>query len=149
MNAASYRSLRYTSGSRPQGVVQERREHGCVHQRKLPPTTSHPLAGRRLPRRSPPPAIIEWPQSGERIRGKQQIIALHEAAPFAVDIVVRRTIGSGDLWVTETTISYHGGRPTKAVFIMEFRDGKVVRETDYFGEPFAPPDYRSKCGTDE
>ena len=89
-------------------------------------------------------AIIEWPQSGERIRGKQQIIALHEAAPFAVDIVVRRTIGSGDLWVTETTISYNGGRPTKAVFIMEFRDGKVVRETDYFGEPFAPPDYRSK-----
>ena len=87
-------------------------------------------------------AIIEWPQSGERIRGKQQIIALHEAAPFAVDIAVRRTIGSGDLWVTETTISYDGGRPTKAVFIMEFRDGKVVRETDYFGEPFVPPDYR-------
>ena len=88
-------------------------------------------------------AIIEWPQSGERIRGKQQIIALHEAAPFAVSITVRRTIGSGDLWVTEATIRYDGARPTKAVFIMEFRDGKVVRETDYFGEPFIPPDYRS------
>lgn len=88
-------------------------------------------------------AIIEWPQSGERIRGKQNIIALHEAAPFAVDIAVRRTIGSGDLWLTETTISYDGARPTKAVFIMEFRDGKVFRETDYFGEPFDPPEYRS------
>ena len=72
-------------------------------------------------------AVIEWPQSGERIRGKQQIIALHEAAPFAVSIAVRRTIGSGDLWVTETTIRYDGARPTNAVFIMEFRDGKVVR----------------------
>ena len=88
-------------------------------------------------------AIIEWPQSGERIRGKQHIIALHEAAPFVVSIAVRRTIGSGDLWVTETTIRYDGARPTKAVFIMQFRDGKVVRETDYFGEPFDPPAYRS------
>src|SRR6188508_1796691 len=76
-------------------------------------------------------AVIEWPQSGERIRGKQQIIALHEAAPFAVKIAVRRTIGSGDLWVTEATISYDGGSPTKAVFIMGFRQGTVVRETDY------------------
>ena len=74
-------------------------------------------------------------------RGKQQIIALHEAAPVAVDIAVRRTIGSGDVWVTEATIRYDGARPTRAVFIMEFRDGKVIRETDYFGEPYAPPEY--------
>ena len=89
-------------------------------------------------------AIIEWPQSGERIRGKQQIIALHEAAPFAVDIAVRRTVGErrrvGD---GRATISYDGGRPTKAVFIMEFRDGKVTRETDYFGEPFESAHHRS------
>jgi hypothetical protein len=89
-------------------------------------------------------AIIEWPQSGERIRGKPQIIALHEAAPVAVDIAVRRIIGSGDVWVTEATITYDGASSTKAVFILEFRDGKVFRETDYFGEPFAPPDNRSK-----
>lgn len=57
-------------------------------------------------------AVIEWPQSGERIRGKQQIIALHEAAPFTVDIAVRRMIGAGDLWVTESTIRYDGVRPT-------------------------------------
>ena len=59
-----------------------------------------------------------------------------------MDIVVRRTIGSGDVWVTEATIRYDGARPTRAVFIMEFRDGKVIRETDYFGEPYAPPEYR-------
>ena len=88
-------------------------------------------------------AIIEWPQSGERIRGKPQIIALHEASPVKVDFEIRRIVGSGDLWVTETTIRYDGARPTRAVFIMEFRDARVVRETDYFGEPFDPPDYRS------
>jgi hypothetical protein len=88
-------------------------------------------------------AIIEWPQSGERIRGKPNIVALHEAAPVRVDFDIRRTTGCGDLWVTETIIRYNGARPTKAVFIMEFRDGKVVRETDYFGDPFDPPAYRS------
>ena len=69
-------------------------------------------------------AIIEWPQSGERIRGKQQIIALHEAAPFAVGIAVRRTVGEGDVWVTESTISYDGASPTKAVFIRPASDGE-------------------------
>jgi ketosteroid isomerase-like protein len=88
-------------------------------------------------------AVIEWPQSGERIRGKAQIVALHEASPTSVDFDIRRTIGTGDLWVTEATIRYDGARPTNAVFIMEFRDGRVVRETDYFGEPFDPPEYRS------
>ena len=88
-------------------------------------------------------AVIEWPQSGERIRGKPNIVALHEAAPVRIDFDVRRTTGCGDVWVTETTIRYDGARPTKAVFIMEFRDGKVIRETDYFGDPFDPPAYRS------
>jgi hypothetical protein len=88
-------------------------------------------------------AIVEWPQSGERIRGKANIVALHEAAPVRIDFDVRRTLGCGDLWVTETTIRYDGARPTRAVFIMEFRDGKVVRETDYFGDPFDPPAYRA------
>lgn len=88
-------------------------------------------------------AVIEWPQSGERIRGKQNIIALHEASPVGVDFEIRRITGSGDLWVTETTIRYDGARPTSAVFIMEFRDGRVIRETDYFGEPFDPPGYRA------
>ena len=89
-------------------------------------------------------AVLEWPQSGERVRGKQQIVALHQASPVTIDFETRRTIGCGDLWVTETTIRYDGARPTSAVFIMEFKDGKVVRETDYFGEPFDPPQYRSQ-----
>ena len=88
-------------------------------------------------------AVIEWPQSGERIRGKANIVAVHDAAPVSIDFAVRRTIGCGDDWVTETTIRYDGVRPTNAVFIMEFRDGRVVRETDYFGDPFEPPAYRS------
>jgi hypothetical protein len=89
-------------------------------------------------------AVIEWPQSGERIRGKPNIVALHNASPTAIDIDVGRTTGCGDLWVTEAIIRYDGARPTHAVFIMEFREDKVVRERDFFGEPFDPPAYRSE-----
>jgi hypothetical protein len=88
-------------------------------------------------------AVVEWPQSGERIRGKPDIVALHEASPVKVDFEIRRTIGCDDLWLTEATIRYDGARPTKAVLIMEFREGKVVLETDYFSDPFEPPAYRS------
>ena len=50
---------------------------------------------------------------------------------------IRRVLGHGDLWVTEYVISY-AGKPSHTVSIMEFRDGKVFRETQYFGDPFEP-----------
>ena len=52
--------------------------------------------------------------------------------------------GSGDLWVTEVIVTYDGAKPTHAVNIMEFRDGKVARETIYFGEPWEPPAWRAQ-----
>jgi len=54
---------------------------------------------------------------------------------------VKRIIGSGDLWVTEYTITYQG-RSAFTVSIMEFRDGKVVHETQYFTDPFEAPAWR-------
>jgi hypothetical protein len=47
----------------------------------------------------------------------------------------KRISGSGDLWVTEYTITYDG-RPFYTVSMTEFRAGKVVHETQYFAEPF-------------
>ena len=56
---------------------------------------------------------------------------------------VRRILGKGDLWITEYIITYQG-RPTFTVSIMEFRDGKVMHETQYFADPFEAPDWRSQ-----
>jgi hypothetical protein len=47
------------------------------------------------------------------------------------------------LWVTEY-ILYYDEKPFYTVSIMEFRDGKVAHETQYFGEPFAPSASRSR-----
>jgi hypothetical protein len=89
-------------------------------------------------------AICDYPQSGERIFGRRNLQALrshHPGKPSGFN--VRRMLGSGDLWVTEYTINYEG-RSAFTVSIMEFRDGKVVHETQYFADPFEAPDWRSQ-----
>lgn len=83
--------------------------------------------------------LCEYPQSGERIRGRRNLQALrghHPGKPSG--FTVRRIVGSGELWITEYVITY-GGKPFQTVSIMEFKDGKVVHETQYFAEPFAAP----------
>ena len=80
-------------------------------------------------------AVLDYPQSGERIRGRRNILSSRAAQPNRKRFMVRRIIGAGDLWVTEYVLTYDG-RPSYTVSIMEFLDGKVARETQYFGDPF-------------
>ena len=82
-------------------------------------------------------ALLEYPQSGERIRGRRNIQASRAAQPNAKRFSVRRIVGAGDLWVTEFILAYDG-RPSYSVSVMEFVDGKVARETQYFADPFEP-----------
>jgi len=82
-------------------------------------------------------AVLEYPQSGERIRGRHNIQASRSAQPNKKRFTVRRLFGAADLWITELVITYDE-QPFYTVSIMEFSDGKVARETQYFGDPFAP-----------
>jgi hypothetical protein len=82
-------------------------------------------------------AVLEYPQSDERIRGRHNIQASRVAQPNTKRFTVSRIVGSSDLWVTEFILTYDG-RPSYSVSIMEFQDGKVSRETQYFGDPFEP-----------
>jgi hypothetical protein len=82
-------------------------------------------------------AVLEYPQSGERIRGRHNIKESRSVQPNKKRFAVRRMIGSGDLWVTEFTLSYDD-RPSYVVSIMEFREGLVAKETQYFTDPFEP-----------
>ncbi|MEW6438436.1 MAG: nuclear transport factor 2 family protein [Pseudomonadota bacterium] len=88
-------------------------------------------------------AVLEYPQSGERIRGRWKIQASRAAQPNRKRFTVRRIIGSGNLWVTEFILTYDG-RPSYTVSIMEFLDGKVARETQYFADPFEPGPSRAQ-----
>jgi hypothetical protein len=87
--------------------------------------------------------VIEWPQSGEVIRGKKNIRELRLAFPTPPTATLRRIIGSGDLWATEMIFDYAGDR-YYTVLIHEYREGLVVRETCYYGAPFEAPAWRAQ-----
>jgi hypothetical protein len=79
--------------------------------------------------------ILDYPQSGERFRGRATIAAQRGGHPASRHFTVRRISGGGNLWVSEVVITYDGA-PTHSVSIMEFADGQVVHETQYFADPF-------------
>jgi ketosteroid isomerase-like protein len=86
---------------------------------------------------------LEYPQSGERFRGRRNVLESRGQNPTKRRFEVRRTLGSGDLWVVEYVLFYDG-RPVPTVSIMEFRDGKVAHETQYFADPFEAPAWRAR-----
>ena len=88
-------------------------------------------------------AVLEYPQSCERTRGRSNIQNQRASQPSKKRFTVRRIIGGGDLWVTELVIAYDG-KPSYTVSIMEFRDDKVARETQYFADPFVAPAWRAQ-----
>ena len=87
-------------------------------------------------------AMLCYPQSGERIRGRRNIQESRTVQPNNKRFAVRRMIGGGDFWVTEFVLSYDG-TPSYAVSIMEFREGLVASETQYFADPFDPAPSRA------
>ena len=80
---------------------------------------------------------------GSESAGGAEIQSSRAAQPNRKRFTVRRIIGAGDLWVTEFLLTYDG-RPSYTVSIMEFLDGKVARETQYFGDPFEPGPSRAQ-----
>jgi hypothetical protein len=92
--------------------------------------------------------VLEFPQGNERLVGLANVRGMRESYPATVSAIVERMRGHGNLWVTELILTYACRRPTHAVNIMEWRDGKVAHETIYFGEPWERPAWRAVGGVD-
>jgi hypothetical protein len=88
-------------------------------------------------------AVVEWPQGGERLCGKANIIEFRSRYPARQQFELHRTTGCHDLWINEYTIRYDD-RPVMVVGIMQFRADKVVRERIYFADPWEPPAWRAQ-----
>jgi SnoaL-like domain len=88
-------------------------------------------------------AVLDYPQSGERTRGRSNIQNQRASQPNKKRFTVQRIIGGDDLWVTEYILTYDG-KPSFTVSIMEFRGDKVARETQYFADPFPAPAFRAQ-----
>jgi hypothetical protein len=91
--------------------------------------------------------VMEMPQSGERIRGRenmrefQETFADHSNPPT---IHLRRVVVREDLWILEGVNDYGEGQVFTVVAIFELRDGKVWRDTCYYAEPFEAPEWRAQ-----
>jgi len=86
---------------------------------------------------------MEMPQSGERIRGRENMRAFQEGFPgnsSPPSIRIRRVLVRDGLWVVESVVDYGGGQVLNGVAILELKDGKVWRDTRYFAEPFEAPE---------
>jgi ketosteroid isomerase-like protein len=88
-------------------------------------------------------AVLEYPQSGERTRGRSNIQNQRASQPSKKRFSIRRIIGTGALWVSEFILTYDG-KPSYTVSIMEFKGDKVERETQYFADPFVAPAFRTQ-----
>jgi ketosteroid isomerase-like protein len=89
--------------------------------------------------------VQEWPQSGERVVGRDNAIAIEQNFPGGLPTMrFRRTLAGGDLAVLETELTYADGSRYLGVSILDLRDGKVLRETDYYAQPFQAPEWRAR-----
>jgi SnoaL-like domain len=91
-----------------------------------------------------PGAVLEFPQSGERFVGVENLREWRTDYPGSVVADIREVRGRGDLWVAEISITYGDGPPSFGVSILEMRDERIVRETIYVGEGWEPPAWRAQ-----
>jgi ketosteroid isomerase-like protein len=87
--------------------------------------------------------VEEYPQSGERIRGKQNVRIILESHPGLLQMTDHSYVLSGDLGVIKMTLDYNGNR-VYACEIVDFEGGKIKRVRAYFAEPFEAPEWRAQ-----
>jgi hypothetical protein len=88
-------------------------------------------------------AFLDYPQSRERIRGRNNIQITRTLQPNKKRFAVHRITGRGELWITELVLTYDA-KPFYTVSIMEFSGAKVAHETQYFADPFEAAEWRKK-----
>ncbi len=88
-------------------------------------------------------ATMDWPQSRERVRGAVNRRAIYGAFPQLPTITPRRMFSSGEIVVAEANLDY-GGPTYETVFVFEFRDGKIEKETAYWSDAFDAPAWRAE-----
>ena len=84
----------------------------------------------------------DWPQSRERIRGRENFVAVNAHYPGRWHIALRRLVATADRAATEVVMT-SGDEILTAVSFFEVHNGKIMRETDYWPEPYDAPAWRA------
>jgi len=89
--------------------------------------------------------VLEWPQSGERIRGRENFVAINEQYPATGRwrFTLHRLLADSSGVVTDVTVT-DGAVSGRAITFSEVRDGRIVRQTEYWPDPFEPAPWRAQ-----
>jgi hypothetical protein len=89
--------------------------------------------------------VMEMPQSGEAIRGRENMRRFQEAYPGgAPSMRLLRVLVREGLWVVEAVYERGGGQVFDVAMILELKDGKIWRDRRYYAEPFDAPEWRAQ-----
>jgi hypothetical protein len=89
--------------------------------------------------------LLTWPQSGERIRGREHFIAVnaHYPAAGAWRFTVRHLVAEDALAVSDVAVT-DGALNAEVISFFAMRDGLIWRVTEYWPDPFEPAPWRAQ-----
>jgi ketosteroid isomerase-like protein len=87
--------------------------------------------------------VLDWPQSGERIKGRDNYVAMNQEYPAngRWEFTVNRIVGDDNEAVSDVSIT-DGVQQARAISFFTVRDGKIVRMVEYWPDNFDAPDNR-------
>ena len=88
---------------------------------------------------------LEWPQSGERIRGRENFAGMNTAYPAEGKwtFKINHIAADGDLVVTDVSVS-DGKLHDRCITFSTIRKDKIWKQIEFWPEPFNAPDWRTQ-----
>ena len=90
--------------------------------------------------------LLEWPQSGERVRGRDNFVAINQRYPAVGKwhFTVNRLLSEGDQVVTDVSIRDEGTTSGRAITFSVVRDGRIIHQVEFWPDPFPAAEWRAQ-----
>ena len=89
--------------------------------------------------------VLEWPQSGEQVRGRENFVAINEQYPAhgRWEFTIHRILAEGNEVVSDVDVT-DGVIRGRVITFSKIGDGKILRQTEFWPDPFEPADWRAQ-----
>jgi ketosteroid isomerase-like protein len=89
--------------------------------------------------------VLEWPQSGERIRGRANFVAVNENYPAhgRWEFTVHHILAEGNEVVSDVGVT-DGLVNARVITFSTVRDGRILRQTEFWPDPFEAAAWRAQ-----
>jgi ketosteroid isomerase-like protein len=87
--------------------------------------------------------VLDWPQSNERIAGRENFVTMNEEYPAhgRWEFTVNQIVGDDSEAVSDVSVT-DGVQKARAISFFSVRGGKIVRMVEFWPEPYAAAENR-------